>query len=305
MTSEIITESILQKAISAFSLNQKFHICIHDTSGMLYSNPSLYICANFRNHTSCFCQNAKLTAEGLRSCLRCKAASLRKAIAKKETYVGQCYLGITEIVRPVMVNDKMVCVIFLGNLILNDQKSNILSIVSKTCEFTGADSRLLINCLQSAQPINKKDLPEYNYILDVLEHLIKSFVSQPSGRKNTAKTSPIYLSTNHWAIEAVENYILEFYNKDLNLTQLANLYFLNPDYLCRLFRKETGLSFSEYVNKTRIERAKELLELTTNEIMDISTEVGFANVTYFNRIFKNFTGVAPGKYRFSKSRYQV
>lgn len=300
MTSEIKTESILQKAISAFSMNQKFHICIHDTSGMLYSNPSLYISANYRNHTSCFCQNAKLTAVGLRSCLRCKAASLRKAIAKKETYVGQCYLGITEIVRPVMVNDKMVCVIFLGNILLNDQKSDIKRTISKTCEFTGVDNRLLMNCLQSAQPNNKQDLSEYNDILDVLEHLIKSSVSQASGQKKTTKPSPIYCSTNHWAIESVENYILEFYNKDLNLTQLANLYFLNPDYLCRLFRKETGSSFSEYVNKTRIERAKELLELTNHEIMDISTEVGFANVTYFNRIFKKITGVSPREYRLSK-----
>lgn len=300
MTSDITTESILEKAISAFSLNQKFHICIHDMSGMLYSNPSLYIPVNFRNHTSCFCQNAKLTSKGLRSCLRCKAASLRKAIDKKETYIGQCYLGLTEIVRPVMVNDKMVCVIFLGNIILNDQKNDIMRTVSKICEFTGIDSRLLNNCLQSAQPINKEDLSQYHNILDVLEHLIKSSVTQPSGQKNTARPSPIYCSTNHWAIESVENYILEFYNKDLKLTQLANLYFLNPDYLCRLFRKETGLSFSEYVNRTRIERAKELLELTSKEILDISTEVGFANVTYFNRIFKKITGVSPREYRFSK-----
>lgn len=300
MTSEIITESILQKAISAFSLNQKFHICIHDTSGLLYSNPSLYVSTNFRSHTTCFCQNAKLTAEGLRSCLRCKAASLRKAIAIKETYVGQCYLGITEIVRPVMVNDRMICVIYLGNIILNDHKSEILRTISKTCDFTGINSRLLIHCLEAAQSVNKEDLSDYNYILDVLEHIIKTSVSQPTGPKNTLKPSPIYLSTNHWAIESVENYISEFYNKDLKLTQLANLYFLNPDYLCRLFRKETGLSFSEYVNKTRIDRSKELLELTSNEIMDISTEVGFANVTYFNRLFKKITGVSPREYRLSK-----
>jgi AraC-like DNA-binding protein len=271
---------------------------------MLYNNPSLYITINFRNHTGCLCQNAKLTTEGLRFCLRCKAASLRKAIAEKETYVGQCYLGITEIVRPIILNDKMVCVIYLGNLILNDKKSDILRIISNACQITGADSRLLINSLQSAQPINEGDLSDYNNILDVLEYLIKDSITQPLGKKKTISPSPMFCSTNHWAIESIQNYILEFYNKDLSLSQLAKLYFLNPDYLCRLFRKETELSFSEYVNNIRIDRAKELLELTNSEIMDISVEVGFANVTYFNRIFKKRIGLSPREYRNSKRTYK-
>lgn len=300
MTSEITADRILQKAITAFGLNQKYHICIHDTSGMLNSNPSLAISSKFRNHTGCFCQNAKLTAEGLRFCLRCKTASLRKAILLQDTYVGQCYLGITEIVRPVMVKDKMICVIFLGNLISADHENDIMKTISKMSQFTGIDSRILTNCLSSLHPMHSVDLPKYKEILDVLEYLIKTSLSRPSDHKQTAKPYPIYCSTNHWAIESVENYVSEFYNKNLNLTQLAKLYFLNPDYLCRLFRKETGLGFSEYVNKTRIARAKELLELTHMEIMAISTEVGFANVTYFNRIFKKITGVSPKEYRISK-----
>ena len=108
---------------------------------------------------------------------------------------------------------------------------------------------------------------------------------------------PVYLNTSHWAIESIQNYILEFYNRDLKLPQLAKLYFLNPDYLCRLFRKETGQSFSEYVNRIRINEAKKMLELTSEDVMSIALQVGFRNVTYFNRQFKMQTGLSPREYR--------
>lgn len=299
MIPEVPVENILQKAISSFTLNQKFHICVHDTSGALYTNPLLNIATNFRNHTACFCQNAKITATGLRFCLRCKAASLRKAVIQRETYIGQCYLGMAEIVRPVIINDKMVCVIYIGNLFWKNKKDNIIERITRVCKTTGACSSLLIDSMQSSQLFNDTDIPTYNNMLDVLEHLIKVSIPFHAGQNKSDSISPIYCQTNHWAIESIQNYILEFYNKDLKLSHLAKLYFLNPDYLCRLFHKETGMSFSEYINNTRITQAKSLLEFTDTGIMNISTQIGFSNVTYFNRLFKKTLGVSPKEYRLS------
>lgn len=296
-------DNILQKAVSSFVLHRKFHLCIHDTSGILYSNPLLTIPVNHRNHTGCFCRNAKTTAAGLRFCLRCKAASLRKAMAGKETYIGQCYLGMVEIVRPVMVDGKMVCVIYLGNLFREDKKDEMLERIAKICRITGADSKTLADSLRSSQAFYETDIEAYYNMLDVLEYIIKAFAGRNPGHKKSGGNSPIYCPTNHWAIEAIQNYIFEFHNRDLKLSQLAKLFFLNPDYLCRLFRKETGMSFSEYVNDIRISQAKSLLELTNDGIMDISLQIGFNNVTYFNYLFKKATGISPKQYRvFSRSK---
>lgn len=297
MITEEVQQSILEKAIYSFKANQNFHICIHDTSGILHTNPLLSIEACYKKHSSSFCQNAKLTATGLRFCLRCKAASLRKAIVNKETYLGQCYLGLYEFVRPVIINEKMVCVIYLGNLLLEEKKQETVTRIKRISQKTGASSRRLIESLESVKRYTVQDTLYYTNMLDILEYLIKSNVSTQQTQKRQDNSFPIYSRTNHWAIQLIQNYILEFYNKNIKLSQLASLFFLNPDYLCRLFHKETGMSFSEYMNNTRINQAKSLLKLTDNKILDISIEVGFSNVTYFNRLFKNITGVSPREYR--------
>lgn len=73
---------------------------------------------------------------------------------------------------------------------------------------------------------------------------------------------------------------------------------MNPDYLSKLFKKNTGSSLMDYVTKVRIERAKELLERTVLTISEIAIETGYSNTAYFTKMFKKYTnGVTPREYR--------
>ena len=65
-------------------------------------------------------------------------------------------------------------------------------------------------------------------------------------------------------------YINKYYNKNLKLSQLADLFFIHPHYLSKLFKKETGENFTNYVNRIRIQNSKNLLKRTDDKIINIS-----------------------------------
>jgi len=72
---------------------------------------------------------------------------------------------------------------------------------------------------------------------------------------------------------------------------------MNDKYLGRLFRKQLGQTFHEYLNAVRIKRAEELLMLPAKSIISIALDCGFQNVTYFNRIFARQHRMSPTQYR--------
>ncbi len=84
---------------------------------------------------------------------------------------------------------------------------------------------------------------------------------------------------------------------DLSLNNLAKIFEVNPSYLSTLFKKETGNTLTDYVNKQRIERAKELLVSTNIQIQNIAQRCGMLDVNYFTKTFKKYTDLTPRKYR--------
>jgi two-component system response regulator YesN len=97
---------------------------------------------------------------------------------------------------------------------------------------------------------------------------------------------------------------LEFRNK-LQLQDIARHFHMNSAYLGQLFRKETGRSFSEYLNEKRIEAAKGLLKRTQLKISDIALQVGFSNTDYFIDKFKSKVGSSPSVYKNTNKNKQL
>lgn len=84
---------------------------------------------------------------------------------------------------------------------------------------------------------------------------------------------------------------------DLTLKTMADKFNVNASYLSFLFKKDTGITLTEYVGKKRVERAKYYLETTAQQIQQISHECGILDVNYFTKIFKKHTGMTPKQYR--------
>lgn len=84
---------------------------------------------------------------------------------------------------------------------------------------------------------------------------------------------------------------------NLQRDEIAALVHLSPGYLGRIFKKETGLSISDYIVKVRIAVSRQLLVKTSLSITDISARVGISYPSYFTKIFKEQTGMTPQEYR--------
>ncbi|MBU5310610.1 AraC family transcriptional regulator [Tissierella carlieri] len=87
------------------------------------------------------------------------------------------------------------------------------------------------------------------------------------------------------------------YEESLSLDIISEFLGLNKCYFCNLFKKETGITYSNYVNKIRIEKSKKLLHHTNLSILEVALAVGYNNQNYYNMAFKRLIGTTPLKYR--------
>lgn len=87
------------------------------------------------------------------------------------------------------------------------------------------------------------------------------------------------------------------YASRLTLEETAGMVYLSPAYLSRIFKKETGTSFNEYLSGVRIGKAKELLRHPELRLTDIAQMVGYEDQSYFAKVFKRVTGSSPSGYR--------
>ncbi|WP_018931167.1 response regulator transcription factor [Gracilibacillus lacisalsi] len=92
-------------------------------------------------------------------------------------------------------------------------------------------------------------------------------------------------------------YVADNIEKKLSLDEVAEYLYLNASYFSRLFKKEMQITFVEYVKQRKVERAKELLELTNDSVGQICEQLGYDNQSYFIKIFKKQAGCTPLEYR--------
>jgi AraC-like DNA-binding protein len=88
-----------------------------------------------------------------------------------------------------------------------------------------------------------------------------------------------------------------FHEIQFSLQQVADIFDISPNYLSRLFKRETGYTFVDYVSMLRLDRVKELLIKTDKQVKDIVFEVGYMDASSFLRKFKTTEGITPGQYR--------
>lgn len=87
---------------------------------------------------------------------------------------------------------------------------------------------------------------------------------------------------------------------ELSLSKIAHTLNISPGYLSNIFKKETGVTITEFITKKRVQLAKQLLKSTKLQIQTIALHCGVLDVQYFSKMFKKYTGKSPKVYRLSK-----
>ena len=98
-------------------------------------------------------------------------------------------------------------------------------------------------------------------------------------------------------VEKVKRLARERFHQNINLRLIAAEVYLNPTYLGQLFMTQEGVSFQQYLLSLRMENAKELLLGTGKKIYEIALEVGYREIDWFYKKFRDYEGMSPGEYR--------
>jgi len=98
-------------------------------------------------------------------------------------------------------------------------------------------------------------------------------------------------------IVRIKSYILEHIAEDINLDKAAKISNISRCYFSTVFKKQTGESFTDYVNRIRMEKARELLLTLDLKTYEIAEKVGIPDEAYFSKLFKKFNGISPSKLR--------
>ncbi|WJH32674.1 AraC family transcriptional regulator [Paenibacillus sp. CC-CFT747] len=103
-------------------------------------------------------------------------------------------------------------------------------------------------------------------------------------------------------ISKATQFIADHYASNISLELVAGELNLNPSYLSRLFKEETQMTFTEYLNHVRIKSSCLLMESGSYALKEVSSQVGFFNYTYFFKVFKLITGITPQAYMDSRKQ---
>ena len=243
-----------------------------------YGNKKLTLPHEQTIHASAVCETMKgVSLQSYEKCVRCRNAAIKKAITDKKPFGGFCVNGIYEYMYPVIEGDTVLCIIYIGNILHHGRNA------SKLC-------RRLMEKAYLAETM-ERDFNEKQ--CESMAWVIESYICLLS-EKYTDETN---VNSKTQLIENAKRYVRSNLSYDISAASLAALFHYNEKYMGRLFKESTGNSFCQYVNEKRIEHAKQLLLETDLTIIEISEHVGFNNVTYFNRIFKNKCGMSPSLYR--------
>ncbi len=98
-------------------------------------------------------------------------------------------------------------------------------------------------------------------------------------------------------IDQINAYIENHFAESITLLSLSEQFYLNPNYLSQLFKKKNRETFSQFLTRVRMEKAKQMLTVSDAKIHQICKETGYSDARYFRELFEKHTGQSPGEYR--------
>jgi len=163
----------------------------------------------------------------------------------------------------------------------------LISIMTNSAMRNGADVKIVAQLRNRAflEVEDHKTLDDIVMWLNQLFDLFSSYTFRNPHSKHAE------------AIKKSLGYMLEHYDEKITLNDVAAHVSFSPTYLCTMFKNEMGQSFKGCLNRIRIEKSKELMPNHELSIADISYKVGFADQSYFARVFKQYEGITPYHYR--------
>lgn len=234
-----------------------------------------------------FCAMMASASKTCAACLELQQRVETEAIRGSSTL--QCFAGLTESAVPVRIGERVVAYLQTGQVMLRQPtEKGFRTAMNRLDAGKGPDSAEAHTAYFRTRVLTKT---HYDAIVRLLssfaEHL--SLVTNELMIQQTTAEPP--------AVSKARAYITEHLSEELCLQQVARAANMSAFYFCKVFKTATGLTFTDYVGRARVEFTKQRLLNPNTRISEAAYEAGFQSLSQFNRVFRRIAGEAPTAYR--------
>jgi AraC-like DNA-binding protein/ligand-binding sensor protein len=240
------------------------------------------------SHQNPFCALMAGQSRSCAACLQVQQELSKQASNEPATYT--CFAGLSDSAVPVKLGNQVIGFLQTGQVALRKPTAAGFNRVrAKLDELRiPGDRDAYEKVWMQSRHVSKR---QYEGAVQ----LLASFAEQLSAASNQIAIHQA--NAEPPAITRAKAFIAEHLAEDLSLGDVSKAVNMSRFYFCKTFRKVTGLNFTDYVARLRVERAKELLLNPNLRVSEIAYEVGFQSLTHFNRVFRRIVGKAPTTYR--------
>lgn len=232
-----------------------------------------------------------MTAEKSRTCAAC--LQLQDRLAKAATQspcTMTCGYGLSETAVPIRLGAQTIGYLQTGQVLLKKPTPARFRQAVKEAQRMGVDLNApRVRQAYFATPVMSR------HKMDSVATLLGVFADHLAIQSNQIAVQQA--SAEPPVITRAKRFIEDHHRDDLSLGQVAASVHTSLFYFCKLFKRHTGVSFTEYVSRLRTEKAKKLLLNLNLRVSEIAYEVGFQSLTHFNRVFKRILHESPSEYR--------
>jgi AraC-like DNA-binding protein len=244
-------------------------------------------------HQNSFCA---LMAKSNHSCAACLQMQQRICeCTHEEPSTQKCAFGIQETALEVKVGDEVIAFLQTGQVFF---KAATPAQVQRAL-MQLADWGVQVD-LAEAERCYKETRVVPQAVYEGMIRLLQFFASQLGVLANQIVLQE--QSAEPEQITRARRFIEANSQEELSLAAVAHEAGMSMFYFCKTFKKVTGVHFTQYVTRVRVEKARHLLLNQNYRISEIAFEVGFQSLTHFNRVFKNIAGQSPSDYRAQLAR---
>lgn len=235
-----------------------------------------------------FCALMVGTSKTCAACLQLQGQMEAEAVTEPKTL--QCFAGLSDSVVPVRLGEKVIAFLQTGQVLLRTPSEKSFRVAMAELEKWKAtvDVEQLRTAYFETRVLTKA---RYGAVIRLLasfaQHL--SLLSNELMIKQAAAEPP--------AVVKARAFIAEHLAEELSLEQVARAANMSPFYFCKVFKTATGVTFTDYVARARVEKTKQLLLNPHTRVSEAAYAAGFQSLSQFNRVFRRIEGQAPSAYR--------
>jgi AraC-like DNA-binding protein len=235
-----------------------------------------------------FCALVARNSHACAACLQAWEQLCEKAATDPKTIT--CQAGLLDTAVPVRLGDRLIGYLQTGQLLARKPTSQQFERAAKLVAEWGVevDRNELRKAFYATKVVTAKQHESIVKLLVIFAQHLAMLGNQIFIQQKNAEP-PI--------IKRAKEFIYEHHTEHLSLSRAAKAVNMSTFYFCKMFKKVTGINFTDYLSRVRIEKAKNLLLNPNLRVSEIAFEVGFESLTHFNRVFKKLLGQSPTEYR--------